>query len=564
MITYIGAADGLAPGQSFPYRAAGIEVGDLNKDGYPDIITTASDNPYAIYYSNANGTFSDPQLIPNSKEGWVSDLGDLNNDGNPDLAVESYTINEVKIFLGDGIGLGSEIDYPLSAPARSVEMTDINLDGTLDVLIAVPGSNQLVPLYNRNYYQFPVCGDSRIGRGENCDDGNTADGDGCSGTCMLEVTGDTDSDGLTDAEETVLFLTDPQDPDTDQDCVFDGDEVCSGADPLDPADQDGCLQIVSPMGTWHMLATLLKAPPLRCDVNLTSPRSEPLIKNSLKNVGKVAQSPVKDGELIQFSVHVDAIAQGYGEVDIPSDSSWARVFRIDAYKYKVGFEVAPADLADWSYDDLEILVELLPNTPAVGIHRNSFDEYQATEKGSTVMDTDVALAFDGFASVSVPPGALSGDAGVIVTAGLPELYGGTVSGLNGQFIGEYRKVILTNGQEQLVGDPAEIVIAYNDDDDDGIVDGTGVSELDLVVKRYDQDSGGWVVLDSEVDPINNLVIAPTDHFSLFGVSEHKPLKLSCGVWPGGGTANLLPMLIAVLPALGLRLAFRRRRRWARR
>jgi cysteine-rich repeat protein len=33
----------------------------------------------------------------------------------------------------------------------------------------------------------PVCGDGMIGAGEECDDGNTADGDDCSGTCMSNV-----------------------------------------------------------------------------------------------------------------------------------------------------------------------------------------------------------------------------------------------------------------------------------------------------------------------------------------------------------------------------------------
>jgi cysteine-rich repeat protein len=572
---YFGGPNGFSLSQTFARPTGGILAMDINMDGHYDlaaygVVDTPEGNGKSItvLINQGDGTFVITDVIYSGLPGKMS-KGDLNNDGFQDLIMSTRGPANIRVYLADGLGsFNGALTYTMPDETDGTIILDLNLDATPDILASVYYSSshrEVVPVHNHNFYQFPVCGNSRINRGETCDDGNTAGGDGCSPTCRLEVTGDSDHDGLTDAEETILFLTDPLDPDTDYDCVFDGDEVCAGANPLDPADQEGCMQIVSPAGTWHMLATLLEAPPapVRCDVYLTSPRSEPLIKNSTKNVGKVAQGPVRDGELITFNVHADATALGYGEGDFASDSSWARVTRIDAYTYKVGFEIATLELADWSYDDLVLMVELLPDTPAVGIHRNLLDEYQATEEGSTVMDTDVALAFDGFASVSVPPGALSGEAGVIVTAGLPELYGGTVSGLDGQFIGEYRKVTLTNGQEQLVGDPAEIVIAYNDDDDDGIVDGTGVSELDLVVKRYDQDSGSWVVLDSEVDPINNLVIAPTDHFSLFGVSEHKPLKLNCGVWPGGA-ADLLPMLIAVLPALGMRLAARRGRRCKRR
>lgn len=47
---------------------------------------------------------------------------------------------------------------------------------------------------------------------------------------------DTDGDGLSDTEETVLFGTDPNDPDTDDGGVWDWDEILRGSDPLDASD----------------------------------------------------------------------------------------------------------------------------------------------------------------------------------------------------------------------------------------------------------------------------------------------------------------------------------------
>jgi len=40
--------------------------------------------------------------------------------------------------------------------------------------------------------QLAVCGDGTLNAGEQCDDGNTADGDGCSSLCKLEATGETE------------------------------------------------------------------------------------------------------------------------------------------------------------------------------------------------------------------------------------------------------------------------------------------------------------------------------------------------------------------------------------
>lgn len=53
---------------------------------------------------------------------------------------------------------------------------------------------------------------------------------------------DTDGDGLTDADETTNFGTDPNVADTDQGGVDDGTEIADGTNPLDPSDDTGTAQ----------------------------------------------------------------------------------------------------------------------------------------------------------------------------------------------------------------------------------------------------------------------------------------------------------------------------------
>ena len=78
-------------------------------------------------------------------------------------------------------------------------------------------------------------------------DGDT-DGDGLADADETTTWGtdpnvaDTDADGLDDGEEVDLRGTDPLDPDTDADNLLDGDEILHGSDPLDPdTDADGLL-----------------------------------------------------------------------------------------------------------------------------------------------------------------------------------------------------------------------------------------------------------------------------------------------------------------------------------
>jgi hypothetical protein len=212
---------------------------------------------------------------------------------------------------------------------------------------------------------------------------------------------------------------------------------------------------------------------------------------------------------------------------------FARVYRLDAYTYKVGFETLPVDMADWDYADLVILVEFVPPAPAVGIHISSLDEFQATEASTPVTEIIVDLPFDGFASVSVPAGALSSNAGVILTAGLPDLYV-DVSSPSDDLIGEFRKVTLTNGQEQLLGD-ADIMIAYQDADNDGFIDGTVFLEDEIVVYRYDDDTQQWVPLASQVDPDSNIVVGQTDHFSLFALGAMPDVRVDVNEKIDGST-----------------------------
>jgi cysteine-rich repeat protein len=375
---FLRAADGFhlsqtysGPQDAIPDR--GLNLTDFNGDGVLDLVGIGDHE--SVYYQNAgDGTFSRAALVPEDINASVYPAlgsGDLNNDGLPELWAyycvnywdpNSHLEGGFKMYTGSQniVPFPEQIfpliftQFPSYCPDVNYStVTDVNHDGLPDILARASGQGGtpylFYPLLNHSYYNFPVCGDGRIGRGETCDDGNTVSGDACSSTCQREVTGmqDTDHDGLIDQMELYIVHTDPYNPDTDHDCVSDGDEYAAGFDPLDPSDQAGCQAIVAPDGAWRIQVTLLEASAsLTSDIYLAEPIEQRLIRNSLKHVGQAATTGVLSGETVTFFIRVNGEPMGLGVYDHYSDSAFARVTRQDAYDYTVGFEDLPVDRAD--------------------------------------------------------------------------------------------------------------------------------------------------------------------------------------------------------------------------
>jgi hypothetical protein len=133
-------------------------------------------------------------------------------------------------------GLGTAV-YVLLAPAKPIPPpkntnTNVNLNANVNTNVNIPPPE-------------PVCGNSIVENGEQCDIGNQNGvvGSGCTAGCKLVVvtpevpnTGvDSDSDGLTDVEETEIYGSDPIKTDTDGDTFNDGNEVAHLYDPMEKA-----------------------------------------------------------------------------------------------------------------------------------------------------------------------------------------------------------------------------------------------------------------------------------------------------------------------------------------
>lgn len=170
IFVYYGSASGLPTtpnwttesNQVSAHMSTGSCAGDVNGDGYSDVIIGARDfdngendeGKIFVYYGAAGGLSIIPNWATESNQtfaqlGWsVSSAGDINGDGYGDIiAGAPYFTNggKVLLFYGSLIGLAATPDWTMqvnvsnSEFGNTVSTGDVNGDGYSDVLVGAMG-----------------------------------------------------------------------------------------------------------------------------------------------------------------------------------------------------------------------------------------------------------------------------------------------------------------------------------------------------------------------------------------------------------------------------------------
>lgn len=132
-----------------------VRIADFDGDGIMDIIFVAEDDQYHEYYlGNGDATFRNvsDRLLARS-EGNGLDVGDVNGDGLPDIVVgNSGSSGQNLLWINDQSRPGYFIDYTrqglpqVNDGTQSIKLADLDGDGDLDMVVGneVPPNRLLI------------------------------------------------------------------------------------------------------------------------------------------------------------------------------------------------------------------------------------------------------------------------------------------------------------------------------------------------------------------------------------------------------------------------------------
>ena len=133
------------------YYGFGVVFADLNDDGWPDIYVANDSVPNLLFRNRGNGTFVEEGLVSGAalsgdgrpQAGMGVDAGDYNGDGLPDLVVTNFSHDYNTLYENGPPGVFTDRSYATGIASTAgpylgwgVKFVDLDNDGRLDIFIA--------------------------------------------------------------------------------------------------------------------------------------------------------------------------------------------------------------------------------------------------------------------------------------------------------------------------------------------------------------------------------------------------------------------------------------------
>ncbi|MGI4873913.1 MAG: T9SS type A sorting domain-containing protein [Janthinobacterium lividum] len=137
---------------------AGVAVGLLNTDTYPDIVVTNADGgTVGVFLNTGTGTFPSAATLYTVGSYPIGvALGDFNLDGRPDIVTANSLGNTISVLLNTGTGtFGTQVAYAVGSEPSAVAVGLLNADTYPDIVVANTSGNTVSVVLNTGTGTFP-------------------------------------------------------------------------------------------------------------------------------------------------------------------------------------------------------------------------------------------------------------------------------------------------------------------------------------------------------------------------------------------------------------------------
>ena len=138
------------PGSPFPVSTSPypLTLGDVNSDGHLDIVSTSTNSKFlTVLAGDGRGNFTRGDIPLRTSNPWFVAIGDINHDSVPDLVITHSERNELTVLRGSGRGQFTEVansPFDLGNSAWYMGIADFNRDGNPDVIAAANSGVRLM------------------------------------------------------------------------------------------------------------------------------------------------------------------------------------------------------------------------------------------------------------------------------------------------------------------------------------------------------------------------------------------------------------------------------------
>lgn len=141
-----------------PMVATFAEVGDLNRDGRPDLVLGEEPASVHVLLGNVVGTFAAPTTIPVGDWPHGAVVADFNGDLFPDIAVAARygqgTAPQINVLTSVAGMVFLRNDVPLEHRPTDAAAHDVNGDGLMDLVASARGAELVMPTEEGYAYVF--------------------------------------------------------------------------------------------------------------------------------------------------------------------------------------------------------------------------------------------------------------------------------------------------------------------------------------------------------------------------------------------------------------------------